>query len=115
VKIPYKIYITTPNIQGAGAEGSFYLTLLSETSNTDEVLLTSEGLQKGTTEEINTKLDAIGDITKVILRNSGSDSYQCQKIRIEAGGKTFDFECEEEIACPKRCSELITMQGKLLY
>jgi len=43
VKIPYKIYVSTPDIEGSGASGSFYLTMFGTEGKTDEVLLSAEG------------------------------------------------------------------------
>lgn len=49
VKIPYKIYVKTPNIAGAGAAGQFYLKMTGTEDVTDEILLTSSGFIEGST------------------------------------------------------------------
>lgn len=57
----------------------------------------------------------VGDINKIILRNGGSDSYTCSKVRIELGTKFWDFDCQTEISCPKRCTEQMTLSGSQKY
>jgi len=43
IKIPYKIYVSTPNIEGSGATGAFYLSMYGTEGKTDELLLSSQG------------------------------------------------------------------------
>lgn len=93
VKIPYKIYVVTPNIPGSGAQGGFYLVMFGSEGETDEVLLTNEGFDEGSTAILDVVAANVGDINKIILRNGGSDTYSCAKIRVELGTKFWDFDC----------------------
>jgi len=47
MKVPYKVYVTTPNIDGSGADGSFYITIFGEEGKTDELLLSNNGFEEG--------------------------------------------------------------------
>jgi len=82
---------------------------------TDEVLLTSEGFEEGTTSILNVVAANVGDVSKIFLRNGGTDTYQCAKVRVELGTKFWDFDCQTEIACPKRCVEVMTLTGSQKY
>jgi len=77
----------------------------------DEVLLTSEGFVEGTTSVLNIVAKNIGDVNKIIMRTSGTDTYQCSTIRIELETKFWDFDCQEEIACPKKCATMMLLAG----
>jgi len=115
VKIPYKIYVVTPDIDGSGATGAFYITMQGSEGKTDEVLLTNEGFEEGTTSILNVVASNVGDISKIVLRNGGTDTYECAKVRVELGTKFWDFDCQTEIACPKRCVEVMTLTGSQKY
>lgn len=52
----------TPNIKGAGAVGSFYVTLTGTEGETDEILLSSKGFVEGTTAVLDEQAKSIGDI-----------------------------------------------------
>jgi len=60
---------------------------------TDEVLLTNEGFDEGSTAILDVVASNVGDISKIIVRNGGSDSYSCAKVRVELGTKFWDFDC----------------------
>jgi len=107
--------VVTPNIDGSGASGAFFITMEGSEGKTDEVLLTSEGFEEGTTAILNVVAANVGDINKIFLRNGGTDTYQCAKVRVELGTKFWDFDCQEEIACPKRCVEKMTLTGSQKY
>ena len=44
-KVPYSVTVITSNIDGAGAKGSFFLTMFGEEGKTDEITLTTDGFQ----------------------------------------------------------------------
>jgi len=111
VKIPYRIYVVTPNIKGAGSVGIFYLTLTGTSGVTDELLLTSDGFVEGTTAIQNVVAKNVGDVNKIMLRTSSSDTYECATIRVELEAKFWDFDCQEVISCGKHCSTVMKLAG----
>lgn len=62
---------------------------------------------------------------KVIFKNKslivffyflkGNDPYRCEKIRIETKAKFWDFECDEFISCPQKCSSTFYLAGRQQY
>lgn len=67
--------MTVPNIQGAGAEGQFFIKIGGVLGNTKEILLSNDGFAEGTTTSITIKAVNIGDINKVTLRTTGTDNF----------------------------------------
>ena len=42
-RVPYRVFVETSNIAGAGSTGQFYLTLFGEEGKSEEFLLTTSG------------------------------------------------------------------------
>jgi len=59
------------------------------------------------------ELDNVGDLYKLKLRNSGPDPYRCVGIRVEAGPKYWDFDCEEFISTPIHPMTELKLSGNL--
>jgi len=75
------------------------------------MLLTSEGFKSGTTTVADMMAKNVGDIHKITLRTAGSDNYACSTIRVQQEEKFWEFDCEEEISCPKHCSTEMKLGG----
>jgi hypothetical protein len=70
-KIPYKITVETSSIKDADSRGTFFINLFGEEGNTGPLTLTTTGFQLGTTFVKRVMARKIGDITKIVLKNSG--------------------------------------------
>jgi hypothetical protein len=70
-KIPYKITVETSSIKDADSRGTFFINLYGEEGNSGPLTLTTSGFQLGTTFVKRIMARKIGDITKIVLKNSG--------------------------------------------
>lgn len=69
--IPYRIYVDTSNLISAESSGIFYITLYGEENQTDEIMLTQNGFEAGSTTIVKILGRNVGDVVKVKLRNGG--------------------------------------------
>jgi len=54
-KIPYRIITETPNIQGAGAQGQFFMKIEGTKGITDEFMVATNGFHDGETDIANVR------------------------------------------------------------
>ena len=77
-RIYYRVSVVTANLDGAGSQGQFFIKLFGEEGQTNDLLLTSNGFQKGTSTVKQVVASNVGDLKRIRLRNTGK-----QKIKLE--------------------------------
>ncbi len=70
-RIYYRVSVATANLDGSGSQGQFFIKFFGEEGQTNDLLLTSNGFQKGTTTVKQIVAPDVGDLKRIRLRNTG--------------------------------------------
>jgi hypothetical protein len=86
----YKIEVSTFNVMGAGSTSKISLKLIGDTES-GFVSLSESGFEAGSVRDIIKKAASVGDIESIQLKITGQDDWLCNRIRVKAGTRFWDF------------------------
>lgn len=114
-QVYYKITVTTANLEGAESDAQFLIKIYGQEGQTPNLILSKNGFGKGTVVTFKVLGKNVGDVNQITLTQKGNDPYRCLKIRVEQGTRLWDFDCDDFISCPMKCSEDMFLTGNQLY
>jgi len=69
-----------------------------------ETVLWDDGMKEGEVKDIPIKIYDVGEPVRIRLMSSVKDMYQCTKVLVTLGPKTYPFSCGFSFGCPLTCT-----------
>jgi len=110
VKKKYKVLVDSAR-QNQDARDKFAIKFKGDKMVSPWILLSQFGFEQNTLFTNTIETTDVGNLLSVRVRSEGNKEYRCRTITIVDEYKSWIFECDESILCPKDCFRDFKIRG----